>query len=102
MMMSAKEIEDSIKSNGQEPSDIFERMYYYPLRCLAVGYKRKLITKEELLVQQKELKRLYEQLLMWDNIVKQHQKINIALSQVQLCDCDKCREIERIMRGKGE
>lgn len=98
-MMSAKEIEDTVKSNGQEPLGIFERMYYYPLRCLVIGYKRKLITKEELLTQQKELKRLYEQLQIWDNIIKQHQKINIALSQVQLCDCDRCKEIEKIMRG---
>lgn len=99
-MKTAKEIEELLKTNGKEPKDIFEKMYYIPLKNAILTYRRKLISKNELLNQQRELKNVYEQLILWDRVIQKHQKINIALSQVQLCGCGKCKEIEKIMTGR--
>lgn len=101
-MKTAEEIEKLVKSKGEKPKDIFEQMYFVPLKNCVKAYKYSLISREELHKEQQNLKNLYEQLIMWNRIIEKHQKINIALSQVQLCGCDKCKEIEKIMTNRNE
>ena len=95
-MLKANEIEKLIKGKKSLPptADYFEKFYYYALDVCIERYHQDKLTREELKKYQLGYKEIYEQLVMWLEILGRHREIEKVLGHAELCvdGCEKCRE----------
>lgn len=105
-MLKASEIEKLIKQKKPLPlkADYFEKFYYYALDVCVERYHQNKLTRDELKENQLGYKEIYEQLIMWLEILKRHREIEKALGHADLCidGCEKCRYIARLIDGRGK
>lgn len=105
-MLKANEIEKLIKGKKSLPptADYFEQFYYYALDVCIERYHQDKLTREELKEYQLGYKEIYEQLVMWLEILGRHREIEKALGHAELCvdGCEKCREVARLIDGRDK
>ena len=86
-MLKANEIEKLIKGKKSLPptADYFEKFYYYALDVCIERYHQDKLTREELKKYQLGYKEIYEQLVMWLEILGRHREIEKVLGHAELC-----------------
>lgn len=101
-MLKATEIEQLIKQNEPLPpkADYFEKFYYHALSVAVDLYRQKKINRDKLKKYQLEYKRIYEQLLMWLEILQKHRKLEMLLGNAELCGCECCKKISKLLDGR--
>lgn len=103
-MLTAAEIEELIKQNKSLPpeSDYFEKFYYFALDACVERYKQNKLSKDDLRDYRLDYKAIYEHLCLWLKILQKHRKIEKALYQAELGDCEKCKRVARLLDGRED
>ena len=105
-MLKASEIEKLIKQHKPLPpkSDYFEKFYYFALDVCVERFRQNKLSKEDLKENQLGYKEIYEQLIIWLEILNRHREIEKALGHAELCidGCEKCRQIARLIDGRED
>ncbi len=103
-MLEASVIEKLIKQGQSLPlnADYFEEFYYYALDICVELYRQKKISREDLRNRRMEYKKIYEQMILWYEILNRHREIEKILGHAELNidGCDKCRQVIRLIDGR--
>ncbi len=103
-MLEASEIEKLIKQGQPLPlkADNFEKFYYYALDICVELYRQKKISREDLRIYRLEYKGIYEQMILWYEILKKHRDIEKILGHADLNidGCEKCRQVVSLIDGR--
>ena len=101
-MLTAKEIEQLIKSNSPLPkyADYYEKFYYHALSVGVELFRQKKISRDKLRDYCKEYRNIYEEVLLWNRIIDNHRRIEKKISQCELGDCPYCKAIAKYLDGR--
>lgn len=103
-MLKSSEIEKLIKQGKPLPpkADHFEKFYYYALDICIERYRQNKLSREDFKIYYRGYKEIYEQLVLWYEILKKHREIEKLLGQADLCidGCEKCRKVARLLDGR--
>ena len=86
-MLTAKEIEQLVKSNSPLPkyADCYEKFYYHALSIGVELFRQKKISRDKLRDYCKEYRNIYEEVLLWNRIMDKNGNRR-ELDMSRLCD----------------
>ena len=101
-MLKACEIEKLIKSDEPLPerSDSFEKFYYHALSIGVELYRQGKISRDSLRNYTIEYRNIYNDIVLWLEILKRHRKLEMTISRAELGECEYCKAILKYLDGR--
>ena len=101
-MIKACEIEKLVKLDEPLPerSDSFEKFYYYALSIGVELYRQGKISRDSLRNYIIEYRNIYNDIVLWLEILKRHRKLEATISRAELGECEYCKAILKYLDGR--
>lgn len=101
-MLKACEIEKLVKSDEPLPerADSFEKFYYHALSIGVKLFRQGKISRDRLRNYAIEYRNIYNDIVLWLEILKRHRKLEMTISRAELGECEYCKRILKYLDGR--